>query len=321
MSLDVHIRNFVNHGKIERNLSGRTVKAYQGDLTHFAAFCGGKIVDDITTGDIRDYIASFSVARMYKDTTIRRKIASIKVFFNFLENENIIGDSPVRKINRKYEIAKRLPKVMALGEVKRLLRAPPRRLEKLQLASSPGQKFPALGNPTKTIRCLRDKAILEVLFSTGMRIGELVSLDLENINIQNRTILLMGKGRRERLLYLSSDEVVQHLERYLKFRQDVQTTSQAVFLNRFEQRLSIYSIENIFSYYCKQARIKKHYTPHSLRHTMATMLLSNGADIREVQEILGHASIVTTQIYTEVSSQRKKKVLMKFNQRNRMKLG
>ena len=170
----------------------------------------------------------------------------------------------------------------------------------------------------KHMRIYRNRVILEILFSTGMRIGELVALNIRDVNLQERTILIFGKGRKERIIYISSDEVLVAIKKYLVYRNRIKTKSSALFLNRDNERLSIFSIENIFKKYCKIAKIKKHYTPHCLRHTMATMLLNNGADIREVQEILGHASIVTTQIYTEVSSKHKKKVLMKFNHRNRI---
>lgn len=314
MKIDTATDIFLNTLAIERNLSERTVKAYRCDLKLFNHVLDKDIVE-ITTEDIRAFISYLESHHDYKDSTIKRKIATLKVFFTFLEEEEIIPDSPTRKIKRKYRVARRLPKVMPIRDLNRLLKATYR---EVKTAESMYDEDKTDINLDKQMRAYRNRAILETLFSTGMRIGELVALDIKDINLQERTILIFGKGRKERIIYISCDEVLVAIKEYLAFRRKIQTKSPALFLNRDHKRLSIYSIENIFEKYCKIAKIKKHYTPHCLRHTMATMLLNNGADIREVQEILGHASIVTTQIYTEVSSKHKKKVLMKFNHRNRI---
>ena len=314
MKIDKAIETFLNTLSVDRNLSDRTVRAYRSDLKLFNQVIN-KNVNEISTEDIRDFIGHLEEKHQYEDSTIKRKIATLKVFFNFLEDEDIISDSPMRKIKRRYRIAKRLPKVMPIRDLNRLLKATYR---EVKTAESMYDEDKTDINLDKQMRAYRNRVILETLFSTGMRIGELVALDIKDINLQERTILIFGKGRKERIIYISCDEVLVAIKEYLAFRRKIQTKSPALFLNRDHKRLSIYSIENIFEKYCKIAKIKKHYTPHCLRHTMATMLLNNGADIREVQEILGHASIVTTQIYTEVSSKHKKKVLMKFNHRNRI---
>ena len=314
MKIDTATDNFLNTLAVERNLSDRTVKAYKCDLKLFSQLLD-KNVDEITTEDIRGFIGHLEENHDYKDSTIKRKIATLKVFFTFLEEEEIIKDSPTRKIKRKYRVARRLPKVMPIRDLNRLLKATYREVKTAEMICNEDKTDI---NLDKQMRAYRNRVILETLFSTGMRIGELVALNIKDINLQERTILIFGKGRKERIIYISSDEVLTAIKEYLAYRKKSQTKSSALFLNRDNNRLSIFSIENIFKKYCKIARIKKHYTPHCLRHTMATMLLNNGADIREVQEILGHASIVTTQIYTEVSSKHKKKVLMKFNHRNRI---
>jgi len=320
MDIDSCTAKFISSAKVERNLSERTIKAYTSDLRPLSEYFVGKNVNEITTDDLRGYLRTLEENNYHKDTTIRRRIATMKVFFGFLEDENAISLSPARKIKKKYEIAKHLPRVIPLREVKRLLRAPSRERKSLEDTSENNGSNTNHQLKQRMIRCCRDKAILELLFSTGMRIGELVNLNLSDVDFSARTMLIFGKGRRERLVYLSSDEVMESVKEYLSYRMGMKTSSPAIFLNRFGEGLTIYSVENIFRRYCKMARIKKHYTPHCLRHTMATMLSDNGADIREVQEILGHASIATTQIYTYVSAERKRKVLMKFNQRNRMKI-
>lgn len=317
MEIKECIKKFISTINVERNLSERTLKAYLGDLRAFERFFKEKHITEITIDDIRQYIEALEINR-YKDTTIRRKIASIKVFFSFLEQERIIYDSPTKKIKRRYIVTKRLPKVMSTKEVKKLLEASHQEIKVLTESS---YQTTYLTNPNnKLVRAHRNRTILEVLFSTGIRISELVNLDIEDVNLYDKIILILGKGRRERIIYISSNEVLDVIKKYLKFRRNMDSESAALFLNKYGRRLSIYSVENIFRKYCDKAKIKNHYTPHCLRHTMATMLLNNGADIRAVQEILGHNYITTTQIYTEVSPKLKKRVLEKFNQRNRMKI-
>lgn len=311
MKIESSIETFLNAIVVERNLSERTLEAYRSDLKIFSQIFKQREVEEITTENVREFIELLEKNHHYKDTTIKRKIATLKVFFNFVEQEGIIADSPTRKIRQKYKIAKRLPKVLSERELKKLLNASYNEIKILQELEK---------NNSNLSRAYRDCAILEILFSTGMRIGELVKLNINGINLQERTILIFGKGRKERIIYISSDEVLSAIKEYLIYRKNIQTGMPALFLNRDKERLSIYSIENIFKKYCKKAKIKNHYTPHCLRHTIATMLLYNGADIRAVQEILGHASVITTQIYTEVSQKHKKKVLTKFNPRNRMSM-
>lgn len=319
MNIKNCVDEFISSIKVERNLTERTIKAYLSDLKSVIGFFDGSEVETITTDDLRKYLQTLEENGRYKDTTIRRKIATLKVFFSFLENENIIPISPTRKIKKRYEIIKRLPKVIPIKDVKRLLRAPNhRRILLEESARNNGGITQQVA--AKLTRYYRDKAILEMLFSLGIRIGELVNLNIKDVDLHSRTVLILGKGRKERLLYISSDEALLSLKEYLSYRKDTKTSADALFINKFGQQLTIYSINNIFRKYSKLARIKNHYTPHCLRHTMATMLLCNGADIRSVQEILGHSSILTTQIYTEVSYQHKKRVLLKFNQRNRMKI-
>lgn len=318
MKIESSIETFLNSIVVERNLSERTLEAYKSDLKVFSQIFKQREVEEITTENVREFIEILEKNHHYKDTTIKRKIATLKVFFNFIEQEGIIADSPTRKIRQKYKVAKRLPKVLSERELKKLLKASYNEIKFLQeLEIKNNDTYLKNNNLT---RAYRDCAILEILFSMGMRIGELVMLNVNDINLQEKTILIFGKGRKERIIYISSDEVLNAIKEYLIYRNLIQTGIPALFLNRDKERLSIYSIENIFKKYCKKAKIRNHYTPHCLRHTMATMLLYNGADIRAVQEILGHASVVTTQIYTEVSQKHKKKVLTKFNARNRMSM-
>ncbi len=164
--------------------------------------------------------------------------------------------------------------------------------------------------PYKTRNTTRNIAIIELLLCLGIRIGELSNIDVSDVNQFDQTILIKGKGKKERLLYISNTTVLSRLKDWINLRSDMNPNCQALFLNKYGTRLSIYSIENIFYKYRDHAQLKNKATPHFLRHTFATNLLSNGADLRSVQEILGHSSVMTTQIYTEVSTERKKQVLL-----------
>ncbi len=166
---------------------------------------------------------------------------------------------------------------------------------------------------------IRDAAILDILISTGTRICEVAALKVEDIMFNERTILIHGKGRKQRLIYISSPITWQRLKNWLKVRKENFSLSHDyVFINRYQDPISIYAIEDIFTKYKKLAKINVNSTPHYLRHTFATNLLANGADIRVVQELLGHSSISTTEIYTEVTNTRKIKALKKYNYRNKI---
>ncbi|MBI4651613.1 tyrosine-type recombinase/integrase [Candidatus Desantisbacteria bacterium] len=164
----------------------------------------------------------------------------------------------------------------------------------------------------------RDRAIIELFFATGIRISELCNLSLHDIQMGEKVIKVMGKGSKERIISFDNKKTVLAIENYLELRSKINTASKNIFLNRFHKGISPRAIQKLFQVYLKKAGIDKHATPHSLRHTMATMLLENGADIRSVQEILGHRSVATTQIYTEVSILRQKEVIKKHHQRDHL---
>lgn len=163
---------------------------------------------------------------------------------------------------------------------------------------------------------MRNLAIIDLLISTGIRIGEICSIKLTDINIIDKTLLIHGKGRKERLLYLSSDETINNIKKWLDIRSS--HLNNHIFLNRYGNPLTIHSIEDIFYKYRDLAKINPNSTPHYLRHTFATNLLINGADLRSVQEILGHSNISTTEIYTEISINRKQEILNKYNYKNKI---
>lgn len=313
MNVQEAIQNFLRHGESVRNLSDRTLRAYQSDLSQFHQHVNEQDMVDITSTDLEGYVAKLGTGP-YRDTSIRRKIAALKVFFRYLEDTGVVIESPARKLKVKQPLEARVPNVLSLKEIKSLLLAPKRQIEELAEARdrSPGGR-------NRYFCAVRDNVIIELLFSTGIRIGELVALNIGDVSVEEKQLRITGRGTRGRQIDLSSQVVLDALRDYLRLRDERAPETEALFVGRSGTRLTIYSIENIFKKYVRSAEIKRHVTPHSLRHTMATMLISNGADIRAVQEILGHASILSTQVYTKLSPIKGKRPV-ELNQRDRIAL-
>lgn len=240
----------------------------------------------------------------YKDTTVTRKLITIKMFFRFIEEETK-WINPLDKYKIKIKKEKRLPKTIPVKDVSKLLDY---MYENLNQATTSFANFQAV----------RDLCIIDLLLSTGMRIAEVSNLKLEDIISSERVLLVHGKGKKQRLLYISSLETWNNLKVWLTIRKKLKVNHDYLFVNKYHNTLSIYGIENIFTKYRDKSGISPSATPHYLRHTFATNLLANGADLRSVQELLGHSSISTTEIYTEVNTVRKKVVLKKYNLRNRL---
>ena len=292
-----YIKLFLNHSKATKNLSAKTISAYRSDLQQFVS-----TQTDIFYPDIYDYINYLSQTLNLKDTSIRRKIVTLKCFYSFLAEQKLINLSPFVKIKFRFRLEKRLPKTLTTNEVSKLL-------DCLNLDTTKLSTF-------KRKLYIRDCALLELLISTGVRIGEAAAIVLDDIIIPEHTILIHGKGRKQRLIYISDSTSWNRIYNLIKERKRV--NGQHLFVNRHEQPLSTHGIEDIYKKYAKASHINEKSTPHYLRHTFATNLLSNGADLRSVQELLGHASIATTEGYTEVTTIRKKQILKKYNYRNKL---
>jgi len=294
MDVQQAIVEFLQHGQSVRNLSDRTLRAYQSDLTQFHTAMNDAQTAEITPDHLESYLVKLGEGP-YRDTSIRRKVAALKVFFRFLEERGIVNESPARRLKIKRPVESRVPTVLSAREIRSLLTAP-----KQQISEMSGQRDHSAGGRNRYFCAVRDNVILELLFSTGIRIGELVALNLTDVELEKREIQITGRGTRGRIVPLSQD-VIDGLVSYLELRGDRNGgESTALFVGRSGTRLTIYSIENIFKKHVRLADIKRHITPHALRHTMAAMLVSSGTDIREVQEILGHASILSTQVYTKL---------------------
>lgn len=275
------IRSFLDYLTGERGLSSHTRAAYGRDLARYAVFLRrGGVVSPAAVS--KEHVAAFLFAlqRAQKaPATVARHLAAIKSFHRFLVLEGVATSNPAAEITSP-RLRSRLPDVLTVGEVERLL-----------AAVSPS-----------TVLGLRDRAMLETLYATGLRVSELTGLGLEDLDLAGRLVRCVGKGGRERIVPIGST-CAKYLRMYLERARPVlaRRTSRHLFLNRRGGPLSRQTIYKLIVRYTRQAAIAKHVGPHTLRHSFATHLLDNGADLRVVQEMLGHADISTTQIYTHLT--------------------
>lgn len=297
-----YINQLITQLKITKNLQEQTLKAYSSDITNFLNYINKETIEQI---DILNYINYLFDEKKLKDRSIKRKIISLKIYFNFLEDNSIIKNNPFTKLKFKFKQEKKLPKTLQKNEVKKLLETV---YDELNSSKTTYKKF----------ETIRNISLLEILISTGIRIQEASLITLNDISLQEKTIIIHGKGRKERQLFILNKYVLSSLKNWLTIRKTSSPKCNNIFINKYGNPLSIHSIENIFRKYKTLSNINIKATPHYLRHTFATNLLTNGADLCSVQEILGHSSISTTQIYLEISSNRKKQVLQKYNYRNNL---
>lgn len=292
------IASFLRYLKNERNSSELTIKSYREDLTILNGYFIDKLghspaPDSISPLDLRSYVATLHEAG-YAPTSISRKLASLRSFFKFAQREGLAQSNPAKPL-RNPRKQRKLPHFLTNQEIGTLLAAPP--------------KSSAMG--------LRDSAILETLYSAGLRVSEVVGINLNDLDLEDGLVRVRGKGRKERLAPLGS-YAVKALNLWLGKRTPHETEKQksgAVFLNKFGKRLSTRGVARMLEKYLKQTDLDMRTSPHTLRHSFATHLLNGGADIRSVQELLGHKSLVTTQIYTHVSTAGLKKAYEKAHPR------
>jgi len=291
------IDDFLNYLTVEKGLSKNTLEAYSRDLIGYIDYLSGNGVgsfDAIQRDHILDFLAELYAD--YSDASVARKLAAIKSFHKYVVREGITENFPTADI-RAPKRTKKLPKALSLKQVGKLLEQP--------MGADKGE--------------IRDRAILEVLYSCGLRVSELVSLDIEDVDLRDGYIRCFGKGSKERVVPLGSYALEALVEYINKARREFvqKDRSPALFLNRSGGRLSRISCWKIVTKYAKKAGIKDMH-PHLLRHSFATHLLSNGADLRAVQELLGHADISTTQIYTHITKGELKDVYQKTHPRARL---
>ncbi len=311
MELGQAIEEFIGHCQYERGLGAKTLKAYRADLyqifRHLEADKKEVDVDRIDRNEIRAYLKKISQA--YKPRTIRRKVASLKTFLNFLEFEDVITVSPIRKMRLGIKLPKEMPRTVRLRDVKKILR----HLYSKKVAEETGNSF-------RRHALLRDIAVMELLFATGMRVSEVAGLTLGRLDLKQRQVHVIGKGKRERIVPICAMEVKDALKDYLTVRSVAETNIETVFLNRHNRPFSEQSIRFMVRKRSKEAGISVHITPHMFRHTMATELLGNGMDIRYIQDLLGHSSIMTTQIYAHVADTARRREIRRRHPRSSMEL-
>lgn len=241
----------------------------------------------------------------YQPKTIKRKIASVKAFCNYLEYEELIEETPFSRLRLKLNPPLILPRTIPLPIIEAILEVA---YHLKKCAGTPGQK--------KAV--LRDIAVLELLFATGIRVSELCALQCEDVRLEEGEIKIYGKGAKERFVQLTNSEVLTALTLYREAYQDTIDQVGTFFVNKSQSPLSTQSVRAIVNKYGKLAGAKNHITPHMFRHSFATLLLEEGVDIRYIQQLLGHSSIVTTQIYTHVAGRKQRDILAEKHPRNKI---
>lgn len=294
-------KTFISTIQSTKNLSDKTIVAYGSDLSDLNKFINN---NDIHEDTIIKYIQHLT-DRKLKDSTINRKLIVLKMFFEYLYQNRYIEENFYLSHKFKFKKERKLPKTLSVKEVSRLINY---LSEQQECSATTCSKW-------KTTRNL---ALIDILISTGIRIAEASSISINDIATSERVILIHGKGRKQRLIYISSLQTWKNLIKWMKIRAASNPKTDKLFLNRYGEPISIHGIEYIFNTIKTACGINPKATPHYLRHTFATNLLANGADLRSVQEILGHSSVSTTEIYTEVTVERKKQVLKKYNYRNKL---
>jgi len=279
--------------KAEKNASPYTVRNYKDDLLDFLYFLKKKKIDplDETKVDrhvLRDYLSELVEGGIAK-ASIARKLSAIRSFYRYLVREEIIPKNPIEQVSSP-KLDKRLPSFLTKEEMVKLLNAP-------DLSTPLGQ---------------RDRALLELLYASGLRVSELVSLTPEQIDLESNEIRVWGKGSKERVVLMGvpAAEAIKNYLREGRARLLSKKKTKSLFLNRYGQRLPERSVQRLLEQYAKKAGIGKRVHPHMLRHTFATHLLDGGADLRVVQELLGHARLTSTQIYTHVTKGQARKVYL-----------
>jgi integrase/recombinase XerC len=272
--LNKYIELFNNSLKAERDVSRHTLRAYTKDLSDFFSFTAKK-PQDIDKLDIRSYLASLYQKKL-KKTSISRKLATIRSFYKFLYREGYVKNNPAKLVSSP-KIPKNLPRFLTIDEAFSLMEAP----------------------KGDTFQATRDKSILELLYSSGLRVSEISLLDINDLDIKESLIRAKGKGKKERIIPIGK-KAMDALRNYLSEKISLKKKSQSLFLNIQGGRLTQRSIRRIVGKYGRLIALKGCLSPHVIRHTFATHLLHGGADLRSIQELLGHASLSTTQKYTHV---------------------
>lgn len=297
------------------NRGKKTEAAYRSDMAQFKAFAGEELNLSAVDGSLIELWAAHLRNEKYLPASIRRKMVVLKVFCSYWVRKGELHESPFWRVKLSYGRIEQLPRALTEREMRSLLRRARRDYaaasagqDVLEAATQPAMKWEA---SSSCYRALRDLALVDLLFATGIRVGEASALDIRDFFVREAAYRVQGKGGRDRLAFIVDEETVAIQRAHLEARGSIKTESPSLFINASGHRLSTQGITNVIARVRRAARIKRHVTPHMLRHTVATLLLRNDVDIRVVQEFLGHASIATTQRYTHVTKEHLVRVLRK----------
>lgn len=300
IDIEKEAQNYLTVCSDSKGLSALTIKAYKIDLKQFCLYM--KRRDCFNKNELSTYINSLH--QHYKPKTAKRKIACLKAFYRYMEIEEIIEINPFHKITLKYKEPITLPKTIPIATVKDILRYSYFQLDSAQ--SSYQYKS-----------ALRNVIIIELLFSTGMRVSEVSNLKRKSLELQSNTIYISGKGSKERIMCIANDKVSRLLKEYIEI---CGSDNDCVFVNKLGNRYSEQSVRSMINDYAEATGAGMHITPHMFRHTFATALMDENVNIRYIQQLLGHSSITTTQIYTHISTNKIRHILEENHPRNKMSL-
>jgi tyrosine recombinase XerC len=288
--MERYIEKFIRYLEIEKNYSVHTIINYRLDLEHFKDFIGDAGLEKIDYLALRKYLAVLKEKNL-RNRTVARRLSTLRSFFKFLAREGYLKANPILSLSSP-KIEKYLPQFLTEEETVRLIES-------------------AFAKDTKDDSGRRDRAILETFYSTGIRISELVGLSVEDVDFIGGIVKVMGKGKKERIAPIG-DAAIKTIRDYLEKRKK---DNPALFLNKSGRRISSRGVRNIVQKYIHRAGMRGGVSPHTLRHSFATHLLNRGADLRTVQELLGHANLSTTQIYTHLTTGKLKSVYDKAHPR------
>ncbi|MGN0431211.1 MAG: tyrosine-type recombinase/integrase [Lachnospiraceae bacterium] len=299
MNLQEYLQEYLEYCRFRKELDAKSIKAYAIDLRQYFAFCGS---GEPQKAKIEEYITGLH--KSYKQKTVKRKIASIKAFYNYLEEEELIEGNPLRKIKVKFKENFVLPRIIPREEIEGILNC----------------MYTALREsiPEKRNACMRDIAVVETFFATGARVYEISNIRAECVDLHSGFIRIMGKGGKERYIQIGEPDVLELLKQYYAENEAEIKSCGYFFINRRNGRYTEQSIRDMIKYYTKLAGIERNITPHMFRHSFATYLIEEGVDVSCVQQLLGHSSINTTQIYIHVAAEKQAEILRNLHPRKQM---
>ena len=304
MYLKKNIEQYLLKCKSQKNLDNKTIKAYKIDLMQFETFSRNKY-DYMSKECIESFLSELQ-SKQYAVETLKRKVASLKAFFSYLNDEEIVLLNPFKKIKIKLREPIVLPKTISMKNLSILFNYIEDNLKEVKIHSY------------RYKETVRDRLILELLITTGIRVSELCDLRKNDIMFSMNMIKIYGKGSRERIIPIYYHTLIDAIQLYLDVFSEELIQSEYFFLNKRKKRLSAQSVRNMLKKYCILLNLNQNITPHMFRHTFATMLLDQDVDCRYIQRILGHSSILTTQIYTHVTSNKLNQIMQHKNPRSKI---